>query len=570
MKIIAYCFLSLVACSISLAQVSTFNKEAELQKFVEQGGKYEETAPNIYKLTYRTGETRVFNFNPTPKQTNFAANSDTTIINVWEIDTLLYYQKFSFWQKVNVVNDFEGRVFVDDINNNGKLELYGLTRVNWPLGGQVDILEQNGLGIFDAVFSYDSTSLFVQGIGDIDSDGRKEVHIKSIDIANGKFYKSDGLNTLPTTFDLIFYYTPFSQINDMYFGEFDNNKITDCVFIDGAGTHKCVIAEYVDSINNFKQVFQFEGSDPGDFSGFAIGDFDQDKKTEIVFGATLKKFFVIEVDTINRYSLIWQQPAVTYNAYLVTKTNDIDKNGRDEFWVGGQDFNEGISKIMGYESVGGNNYVPVAYIEFKYLVSFNTNYIQSDDINNDGVEELIINLGDYLIILEFAGEPNQHIYKIFYAKIKEGTQIGAHFQPCTIHDLNNDGKKDILIPMDKYVNPNTIIFSYLLKQNSIPMINEDNIKSLLNFNIEQNYPNPFNSISQIKFFINAYSKINIKVFSSLGKEIRTLLDKNLSTGEYTIEWDGKDSMGNIQTSGVYFIRMEANGLNKTIKTILLK
>lgn len=51
-------------CNVSTAQQYTFNKDAELQKFVVRGGKYEEVSKNIYKLTYIDGIQRVFNFNP--------------------------------------------------------------------------------------------------------------------------------------------------------------------------------------------------------------------------------------------------------------------------------------------------------------------------------------------------------------------------------------------------------------------------------------------------------------------------------------------------------------------------
>lgn len=159
-------------------------------------------------------------------------NINTTIINVWEIDTTVYANKFRFWQRVNIVNDFEGTVFADDINKNGFIELYGLTQINWPFGGQVEILEQDYQGIFQSIYSYDSTSIFVQAIGDINGDGIKEVHLRTTDTLNGKFYKADSIGALPTSFDFVFYFQPIGQINDLTFGDFDKNGKTDCIFID--------------------------------------------------------------------------------------------------------------------------------------------------------------------------------------------------------------------------------------------------------------------------------------------------------------------------------------------------
>ena len=63
MKIVVFISFIVLLASISNAQQNSFNKEAELQRFVERGGKVTETAPNIYRLQYPDGTKRVFNFN---------------------------------------------------------------------------------------------------------------------------------------------------------------------------------------------------------------------------------------------------------------------------------------------------------------------------------------------------------------------------------------------------------------------------------------------------------------------------------------------------------------------------
>ena len=549
--------------SICIAQQNTFNKETELQKFIEQGGKVEETVPDTYKLTYRDGTQRAINFSRSEKLNNNLGDFNTTIINVWEIDTTLDANKFLFWQKVGIVNDFEGLVFVDDININGLLELYGLTQVNFPFGGQVEVLEQDIHGIFHSVHSYDSTSLFVQGIGDVDSDGRKEVHIRATDTLNGKFYKSDSLGALPTTFDFIFYYTP-NQIQDMNFGDFDKNYVTDCAFVDGSNPSKVIISEFKDTLNNFTTLFEYptEGDIP---SGLSIGDFDLDGKTELTFGTVLQNAYVIEASSTNQYSVVWQGLAPTYNAYMITKTMDIDGNGKPEFWIGGQDFNEGTSTFWCYEADGDNNYVRVAAIELRYLVSLYTNYLQASDIDNNGKEELIINIGNYLLVLKFTGESNQHNYEIYYAKIGELTEPSANFQPATVYDLNRDGRKDILIPMDKYVNPNTIVFSYILVQDSITYVDEKILANDNNYFLRPNYPNPFNPSTKITYNIPQRSNVSLKIYDVLGKEIATLVNEQKEAGLYEIKYDASKL-----SSGVYIYSIQAGDFLESRKMILMK
>ncbi|MCZ7608684.1 MAG: T9SS type A sorting domain-containing protein [Ignavibacterium sp.] len=85
-----------------------------------------------------------------------------------------------------------------------------------------------------------------------------------------------------------------------------------------------------------------------------------------------------------------------------------------------------------------------------------------------------------------------------------------------------------------------------------------------------NYPNPFNSESVINYSVKQYSHAKIKIFDLLGKEITTLLDKEISPGNYSISWEAKDNYGFPLPSGVYLIVLQTNNSIKTSKTILIK
>jgi hypothetical protein len=569
-KIIFISLLVLVNC-LSVAQQNIFNKEAELQRFVERGGNVEEGAYNIYKLTYGDGTKRVFNINTKTNQNIFVEGIDTTIINIWEIDTTKYADRFSFWQKVQVANTHWRPVFVDDLNKNSLPELYGYSdysSIPEPSGGPVKIFERNLSGIYEDVFTYDSSTIFIWAMGDIHGIGGKELYARSRLAPNGVVYKSDSVGTLPTKFDFIFYYTP-NQINDMTFGDFDNNNITDCAFIEGAGGQMCFVGEYREDINNFETVFEFSTTNQSDFAGFAIDDFDEDGKTELVFGTGHGTVFVIENQEINSYAITWQAQFSTYNAYMRTVTSDIDGNGKPEFWIGGQDFEAGITRFQCYEADGNNSYKVVAVIELRYLVSLFTNYLQASDIDGDGEEELIISLANYLLILKFSGKSNQHSYDIFYVKFGEATQPGAEFFPVSIANLDLDSKKDILLSFYKFQYPTVFGFSYILKQDYTSDIQVYNVNDDKGINLNS-FPSPFNSFNTIRFKINENSNAKLRVFNSLGKEIVLLLNKSLSPGEYNIHWDAKDKYGNLLPSGIYLISLQTEKLVKTIKTILLK
>jgi gliding motility-associated-like protein len=72
-------------------------------------------------------------------------------------------------------------------------------------------------------------------------------------------------------------------------------------------------------------------------------------------------------------------------------------------------------------------------------------------------------------------------------------------------------------------------------------------------------PNPFspnengkNDITSISFVLKNDSEVTIKVFDRTGYELKTLVfGQNLSAGNNSVEWDGKDRFGNTMRTGLY-------------------
>ncbi len=86
-----------------------------------------------------------------------------------------------------------------------------------------------------------------------------------------------------------------------------------------------------------------------------------------------------------------------------------------------------------------------------------------------------------------------------------------------------------------------------------------------------NYPNPFNNSTEIKFVVKQKSTVNITIYNVLGKTIRHLYNRQVSTGTYKIIWDCKNNNEEYMSSGIYFLNANFNNeYNKTIKLLLLK
>ena len=86
-----------------------------------------------------------------------------------------------------------------------------------------------------------------------------------------------------------------------------------------------------------------------------------------------------------------------------------------------------------------------------------------------------------------------------------------------------------------------------------------------NFTLSQNYPNPFNPSTQIKFSIPVASFVTLEVYSALGGKVRTLVNKGMSAGVHSFNFDASDL-----SSGMYFYRIKANDYVEIKKMLLIK
>ena len=95
------------------------------------------------------------------------------------------------------------------------------------------------------------------------------------------------------------------------------------------------------------------------------------------------------------------------------------------------------------------------------------------------------------------------------------------------------------------------------------------------FELSQNYPNPFNPSTTIRFTIpqdvrRETQDVSLKVYDILGNEVATLVNEELSAGEYEVEFNSHSGAGRNLTSGIYFYQLKAGNFVETKKMILLK
>jgi len=131
----------------------------------------------------------------------------------------------------------------------------------------------------------------------------------------------------------------------------------------------------------------------------------------------------------------------------------------------------------------------------------------------------------------------------------------------------------------------------IMKRNpNITSVNKDRVDLPKEFRLYPNYPNPFNPSTTIKYSkpvdpATAGRRIvsgqwettprvslsrqggisTLKVYDILGREVATLVNEEISPGNYEVKFDGTGL-----SSGLYFYTLRAGGFTQSKKMVFLK
>lgn len=83
-------------------------------------------------------------------------------------------------------------------------------------------------------------------------------------------------------------------------------------------------------------------------------------------------------------------------------------------------------------------------------------------------------------------------------------------------------------------------------------------------------PNPFNPSTTVRFELARTAHARVGVYDLSGRLVRTLVDESRPAGAQTVVWDGRDDAGQPAASGVYLVRMAADGIEQAVKASLVK
>ena len=185
--------------------------------------------------------------------------------------------------------------------------------------------------------------------------------------------------------------------------------------------------------------------------------------------------------------------------------------------------------------------------------------LATGDLNGDGVLDIVASNGGSVSVLFAAGGPG--------GGFSPAVSYTADTEPqgVVVADLNGDGRPDVATG-----NSPDLTSSVFLNGGSVPTGVAVGGTPAPAPSLLQNAPNPFNPRTRIRFVMPRAGRARLTVHDVAGRRIATLLDGPVDAGERRVEWTGRDDAGRHVASGIYFYKLEADGMVLSRRMALLK
>jgi polyhydroxybutyrate depolymerase len=163
------------------------------------------------------------------------------------------------------------------------------------------------------------------------------------------------------------------------------------------------------------------------------------------------------------------------------------------------------------------------------------------------------------------------VKKISYTNCSNGSKVifykvinGGHSWPSAAADYSWAGNRT------KDINAVEEIWNFFKSYELVTSIKTRLDSNPSEFSLFTNYPNPFNPTTTIQYELPNQSHIRLAIYNVLGREVKTLLNRNSPPGTFEIAWDGTDDLQMPVAGGLYFCRMESEDFVTVIKLALVR
>jgi hypothetical protein len=88
--------------------------------------------------------------------------------------------------------------------------------------------------------------------------------------------------------------------------------------------------------------------------------------------------------------------------------------------------------------------------------------------------------------------------------------------------------------------------------------------------LRANTPNPFRGATLIAFTVAEKSSVKLVVYDVTGRTVATLVNETRGRGTHRVHWEGRDELGHLVASGIYFSRLNVGSWAGTRKMLKIQ
>jgi len=422
-----------------------------------------------------------------------------------------------------------------DLNGDGWLDL--VVANHGDAVSTVSVLLGGGNGTFGPATNFGTAdSPDHLAIGDLNGDGKLDLATAS---GSGTF--SVLLGAGDGTFGTHSDYT-VGSIEGMALGDLNHDGKPDlCVTNTGATT----VAVYLGNGNGtFGPVAKYgTGAYP---RNVAIGDLDGDGTPDLAVGNTNASVSVLRGNGDGTFQNKIDYP--TGNYLVALAIGDVNGDGRPDLAMACS--GDSAKVLLGQP---GGSFATMA----GYHVGVAPTSIAICDLDSDGKPDLVVACSNLDGVSVLLGNGN--------GTFRDRTDLGTGTSPIAvaIGDFNADGRLDVAA-----ANLWSSDVAILLNTWSTLAVGADVLPA--GVELATPFPNPSRSHVQLRFAVPAAGRVRLEIYDAQGRRIRTLVDELMTPGRYARTWNGAAPSGSQVRTGVYFVRLSANGLQRTRKTLILR
>lgn len=269
---------------------------------------------------------------------------------------------------------------------------------------------------------------------------------------------------------------------------------------------------------------------------------------------------------------------------------------------GSMDFLTGESPDFDGEHIGVRSAATGA-LQAQSVVRYEASNVFAADLDGDGAQEILFldNVTGKQTCLTYAGPPgplalrwtirpfagagpfamffadldgNGHPYVVFQAQssdddIEVYTNMGALFGAYTpnrplgwvleylgVLDLDGDGRDEILL---MYFDPSGFALGrhLIMLESTAPVAVGPRPDGLRAIDLGASFPNPATTTARIDYTLPSGGPVTLRLLDVAGRELRVLVDGQVTAGRHEAVWDGRDAHGRRMPAGTYFYELSA-------------